>query len=119
MDRNRTSLSHFVWRGLLLAPLLFLAIFFIYPLLNILGVSLAPQGQFDLLHTPLGGGVGQAIGKPWQSVSIDGNADVALVVTYSREADRDAVAKQRNDGKVPAYIQAAIKHVCHVTVPTS
>lgn len=48
MDRNRTSLSQFLWRGLLLAPLLFLAIFFIYPLLNILGVSLAPQGQFDL-----------------------------------------------------------------------
>ncbi len=69
----------------------------------------SPQGQFDLLHTPLGGGVGQAIGKPWQSVSIDGNADVALVVTYSREADRDAVAKQRNDGKVPAYIQRALE----------
>ncbi len=48
MDRNCSSLSHILWRGVLLAPLLFLAVFFIYPLLNILGVSLAPQGQLDL-----------------------------------------------------------------------
>ncbi len=37
-----------MWRGLLLAPLLFLAVFFIYPLLTIFGVSLAPDGQLDL-----------------------------------------------------------------------
>ncbi len=48
MDRNRFTLSRLLWRGLLLAPLLFLMLFFIYPLLTILGVSLAPQGQLDL-----------------------------------------------------------------------
>ncbi|MBC7869829.1 MAG: iron ABC transporter permease [Chitinophagaceae bacterium] len=34
--------------GLLLMPLLFLAIFYFYPLASILGVSFAPQGQLDL-----------------------------------------------------------------------
>ncbi len=48
MDRNRFALTRILWRGILLAPLLFLGLFFIYPLLNILGVSLAPQGQLDL-----------------------------------------------------------------------
>ena len=48
MDRNRFALNRILWRGVLLAPLLFLALFFIYPLLTILGVSLAPQGQLDL-----------------------------------------------------------------------
>ena len=48
MDRNRFTLSRILWRGLLLAPLVFLLLFFIYPLLTILGVSLAPQGQLDL-----------------------------------------------------------------------
>ncbi len=48
MDRNRFTLSRLLWRGLLLAPLLFLLLFFIYPLLTILGVSLAPEGQLDL-----------------------------------------------------------------------
>ncbi len=33
---------------LFLLPLLFLAIFFFYPLISILGVSLAPKGQLDL-----------------------------------------------------------------------
>jgi thiamine transport system permease protein len=39
-----------IWvrRGLLFAPLLFLALFFFYPLLTILGVSLAPEGSLDL-----------------------------------------------------------------------
>ena len=48
MDRNRFTLTRVLWRGLLLAPLFFLLLFFIYPLLTILGVSLAPQGQLDL-----------------------------------------------------------------------
>ena len=48
MDRNRITLTRMLWRGVLLAPLLFLLLFFIYPLLTILGVSLAPQGQLDL-----------------------------------------------------------------------
>ncbi|MBA3874327.1 MAG: iron ABC transporter permease [Anaerolineae bacterium] len=48
MDRNRLTLNRMIGRGLLLAPVLFLALFFIYPLLTILGVSLAPQGQLDL-----------------------------------------------------------------------
>ena len=48
MDRDRFTLNRMIWRGLLLAPVLFLALFFIYPLLTILGVSLAPQGQLDL-----------------------------------------------------------------------
>jgi thiamine transport system permease protein len=34
--------------GLLLVPLIFLALFFFYPLLTILGISLAPEGVFDL-----------------------------------------------------------------------
>lgn len=48
MDRNRIALGGFVRRGILLAPLLFLALFFIYPLLSIFAISLAPQGQIDL-----------------------------------------------------------------------
>ncbi len=48
MDRNRITLNRTLWRGVLLAPLLFLLLFFICPLLTILGVSLAPQGQLDL-----------------------------------------------------------------------
>ncbi len=50
VDRNRPPLSIFrsLWRGLLLAPLLFLALFFFYPLLAILQISLAPEGQFNL-----------------------------------------------------------------------
>ena len=44
-------MSH--WRvGLYAAPLLFLAVFLFYPLLAILGVSLAPEGSLDL--SPLG-----------------------------------------------------------------
>ena len=47
MDRNRTALR--LARGaVLLAPLLFLAVFFFYPLLSIFAVSLAPEGQLDL-----------------------------------------------------------------------
>src|SRR5688500_18757109 len=38
-----------VFKWLLFAlPLLFLAIFFFYPLISIFGVSLAPEGQIDL-----------------------------------------------------------------------
>lgn len=36
------------WAGLYALPVAFLAIFFFHPLLNILGYSLAPQGQVDL-----------------------------------------------------------------------
>lgn len=47
MDRNRTALR--LARGaVLIAPLLFLIVFFFYPLLSIFIVSLAPQGQLDL-----------------------------------------------------------------------
>lgn len=48
MDGNRLALG---WRtlryGLLLVPLLFLAIFFFYPLFAILDISLRPEGIFD------------------------------------------------------------------------
>lgn len=37
-----------VWRGLYALPLLFLALFYFYPLLSILALSLAPQGKLDL-----------------------------------------------------------------------
>lgn len=37
-----------VWHGLLLVPLLFLALFFFYPLVSILALSLAPGGFLDL-----------------------------------------------------------------------
>jgi thiamine transport system permease protein len=47
MDRNRSALR--LVRGVaLLAPLLFLAVFFFYPLLSIFAVSLAPEGSLDL-----------------------------------------------------------------------
>ena len=36
------------WRLLYALPLLFLAVFYFYPLLSILGVSLAPGGRLDL-----------------------------------------------------------------------
>lgn len=48
LDRKRFTLGKTVWRGLLLAPLIFLALFFFFPLLNILLVSLFPDGQPDL-----------------------------------------------------------------------
>ena len=51
MDRRSSALRRLRRRGgygLLLMPLLFLAIFYFYPLASILGVSFAPQGQLDL-----------------------------------------------------------------------
>lgn len=50
MDRNRPAvrLVSMVRHGLLLVPILFLAVFFFYPLLSIFAVSLAPEGQLDL-----------------------------------------------------------------------
>lgn len=48
VDRNRAALSRAAGRGLLLTPLLFLAVFFFYPLAVILTVSLAADGQLDL-----------------------------------------------------------------------
>lgn len=51
MDRHRSALANAaVWgrRGLLLVPLLFLALFFFYPLASILDVSFAPEGTLDL-----------------------------------------------------------------------
>ncbi len=39
---------HKPWRLLYALPLIFLAIFYFYPLLSILGLSLAPEGRLDL-----------------------------------------------------------------------
>jgi len=49
MGRNGFALKQvFIWRhGLLLVPLIFLALFFFFPLLTILLFSLFPQGQAD------------------------------------------------------------------------
>lgn len=46
VDRNRLALN--LRRGLLVLPLVFLALFYFYPLASILGVSFAPEGQLDL-----------------------------------------------------------------------
>ncbi len=48
MDRGRSTLSIWLRRGLWLAPLLFLSVFFFYPLAAILSVSLFPAGELDL-----------------------------------------------------------------------
>jgi len=50
MDRNRPTLrwTQVAWHGLRLVPVIFLALFFIYPLASIFLVSLAPEGQLDL-----------------------------------------------------------------------
>jgi thiamine transport system permease protein len=50
MDSNRPPLSRsaLLRHGLLLVPLLFLLLFFFYPLASIFQVSLAPEGQLDL-----------------------------------------------------------------------
>lgn len=50
MDRNRTSVSRLVnWRhGLFFVPLVFLVLFFFYPLVTIFSFSLFPEGQADL-----------------------------------------------------------------------
>ncbi len=48
VDRNRAALSRIAGRGLLLTPLLFLGVFFFYPLAAILAISLAANGQLDL-----------------------------------------------------------------------
>jgi thiamine transport system permease protein len=37
-----------LWYGLLLVPILFLAIFFLYPLFSILALSLRPEGSWDV-----------------------------------------------------------------------
>lgn len=48
MDRSRTALIwRYAGRGLLLTPLLFLLVFFFYPLGSILQFSLAPDGKLD------------------------------------------------------------------------
>lgn len=41
-------MKRLLWYGVLLVPLLFLAVFFFYPLISILGISLIPQGQLDM-----------------------------------------------------------------------
>lgn len=49
MDRNRLALTETLVRGAAwLVPLLFLSIFFFFPLAAIFAVSLAPDGQLDL-----------------------------------------------------------------------
>jgi thiamine transport system permease protein len=51
MDSSRPALRRqFRWRryGLMLVPLIFLALFFFYPLVSILRLSLAPEGQPDI-----------------------------------------------------------------------
>ncbi len=48
MGRNGHSLIAVAWRVLRLAPIAFLAVFFVYPVLTIFGISLAPEGQLDL-----------------------------------------------------------------------
>jgi thiamine transport system permease protein len=48
MDRNRPALTDYVRRGWILAPLIFLGIFFFYPLIRIFVVSLMPDGVLDL-----------------------------------------------------------------------
>lgn len=48
MDRNSPPLIRLLWRGVFLAPLVFLALFFVYPLLTIFGASLLSEGQLDL-----------------------------------------------------------------------
>ncbi len=49
MDRNGAALrlGRYLRYGLLLVPLVFLALFYFYPLLTIVGVSLFPDGQAD------------------------------------------------------------------------
>ena len=42
------QVSRWLWYGLLLVPLIFLLLFFVYPLGSILNVSLRPEGQLDL-----------------------------------------------------------------------
>src|SRR6185503_18213394 len=50
MDSNRLTVTgkHLLRYGLLLVPVVFLVIFFFYPLGSIFKVSLAPEGQLDL-----------------------------------------------------------------------
>jgi thiamine transport system permease protein len=48
MDRDHHSLTQTLRRGLLFAPLVFLAVFFVYPLASIFGISLAPEGTLNL-----------------------------------------------------------------------
>ncbi|RMF79327.1 MAG: iron ABC transporter permease [Chloroflexi bacterium] len=48
MGRSRVALKFNLGRGVLLAPLIFLTIFYFYPLVSILSVSLFPAGRIDL-----------------------------------------------------------------------
>lgn len=47
MDRNRFTLRRLIVSALLLVPIGFILIFFYYPLVSILAVSIAPAGQID------------------------------------------------------------------------
>lgn len=47
-DSSRSMIARGLWYGILLVPLLFLSIFFIYPLVSILGLSLRPEGSWDI-----------------------------------------------------------------------
>lgn len=64
-----------LWRGLLLAPLLFLALFFFYPLLSILALSLMPAGQVDLSSLQ------QLIASPYYLKTLGFTAGQAAVST--------------------------------------
>lgn len=52
MDRNGPALvmrlRHIVWYGLLLVPLIFFGVFYVFPMLSILDIGLRPGGQLDL-----------------------------------------------------------------------
>lgn len=48
MDRNRPALiERLLWYGLLLVPLIFFGVFYVFPMLSILDIGLRPDGQLD------------------------------------------------------------------------
>lgn len=74
--------------GLLLVPLLFLALFFFYPLFEILRLSLAPEGQLDLSWlgelTSFAGTLGFTIGQALLSTALTLALAVPTAYVFTR-----------------------------------
>lgn len=75
--------------------------------------SLAPAddsgGQFHLSATFLGASVPRTAGEPWQTISVDGNADTMLQLTFARPQPKRDSRQPPGDKSLPAYIRQAME----------
>ena len=71
-----------------------------------LASSDAVDGQFDVAATFIGANAPSHTGDAWRTVTIDGNADTQLELTFARPASR---SQPTGDRSVPAYIRQAME----------